>query len=94
MLLLTQPSPPVDPVTCAIGLRCDYSFLYLILRMPVPEATTAALSVGDIAALSDEQLAQFMQKHRSHNGDFDIPIQDGWDELSLHARNELAERLK
>ncbi|KAL3962948.1 hypothetical protein ACCO45_004471 [Purpureocillium lilacinum] len=62
--------------------------------MPVPEATTAALSVGDIAALSDEQLAQFMQKHRSHNGDFDIPIQDGWDELSLHARNELVERLK
>ncbi|KAJ6437890.1 protein kinase [Purpureocillium lavendulum] len=57
------------------------------------EATTATVSVDDIAALSDEQLAQFMQKHRSHSGDFDLPV-DGWDELSMHARNQLAERLK
>ncbi|KAJ6436650.1 protein kinase [Purpureocillium lavendulum] len=51
------------------------------------------VSVDDIAALSNEQLAQFMQKHRSHSGDFDLPV-DGWDNLSMHARNQLAERLK
>ncbi|KAJ6439222.1 MFS general substrate transporter [Purpureocillium lavendulum] len=57
------------------------------------EATTATLTVGDIAALSDGQLAQFMQKHRSHNGDFNLPV-DGWDKLSKDERNQLAERLQ
>ncbi|KHN96127.1 uncharacterized protein MAM_05975 [Metarhizium album ARSEF 1941] len=61
--------------------------------MPDSEATTATLSVGEPAALSEEQLAQLMEKHRSHNGDFDLPV-DGWDKLSLHARSQLAERLK
>ena len=61
--------------------------------MTDPEASTATLAVAEIAALSDEQLAQFMQKHRRHNGDFDLPV-DGWDKLSLHDRNQLAERLK
>ncbi|KJZ79925.1 hypothetical protein HIM_00639 [Hirsutella minnesotensis 3608] len=61
--------------------------------MPDREATIATLSVGDIAALTDAQLAQFMQKHRSHTGDYNLPV-DGWDKLSTHDRSQLAERLK
>ncbi|KAK4070040.1 hypothetical protein Purlil1_13558 [Purpureocillium lilacinum] len=57
------------------------------------ETTKATLSVTDVAALNDAELAQFMQKHRSHNGDFDLPV-DGWDKLSMLGRNQLAERLK
>lgn len=61
--------------------------------MPDLETTKATLSVTDVAALNDAELAQFMQKHRSHNGDFDLPV-DGWDKLSMLGRNQLAERLK
>ncbi|PFH62652.1 hypothetical protein XA68_12523 [Ophiocordyceps unilateralis] len=57
------------------------------------EETTETLSVAEVAALSDEQLAQFMQKHRRHNGNFSLPV-DGWDKLSSHDRSQLAERLK
>ncbi|KAL3957298.1 hypothetical protein ACCO45_007876 [Purpureocillium lilacinum] len=53
----------------------------------------ATPSVRDIAAFSDAQLAQFMRNHRCHDGDFELPV-DGWDKLPLHARNQLAERLK
>ncbi|UNI16685.1 hypothetical protein JDV02_003099 [Purpureocillium takamizusanense] len=56
-------------------------------------ATTETLSVHEIAALTDAQLAQFMLKHRRRDGDFDLPI-DGWDKLSTHDRKLLAERLK
>ncbi|KND91710.1 hypothetical protein TOPH_03815 [Tolypocladium ophioglossoides CBS 100239] len=61
--------------------------------MPARQMTNATLSVGEVAAFSDEQLAQFMQNHRRHNGDFDLPV-DGWDKLSMHDRHQLAERLK
>lgn len=50
-------------------------------------------SVDDIFTFSDAQLAQFMQHHRRQNGDFNLPI-DGWDKLSMHGRQQLAERLK
>ncbi len=61
--------------------------------MPGSEATNATHSVDDIANFSDAQLAKFMQDHRRDNGDFDLPV-DGWDKLSRHDRNQLADRLK
>lgn len=56
-------------------------------------STTSQLSVHEISALSDSELAQFMKKHRTANGDFALPV-DGWDKLSEDERNRLAERLK
>ena len=88
-----NPTLPYQPATdcCAFASRL---FIYgLIARMPGSEATTATRSVDDIANLSDAQLAKFMQDHRLHNGDFDLPV-DGWDKLSGHDRNQLADRLK
>lgn len=68
-------------------------FLRFYGRTSGTEAVMATPSVRDIAAFSDAQLAQFMQNHRRHDGDFELPV-DGWDKLPLHARNQLAERLK
>ncbi|KAK7397630.1 hypothetical protein QQX98_012997 [Neonectria punicea] len=61
--------------------------------MASPEPTSATLTVGDIAAFADTELAEFMKKHRRPNGDFDLPV-DGWDQLSKDERDQLAERLK
>ncbi|KID85143.1 ankyrin 2,3/unc44, partial [Metarhizium majus ARSEF 297] len=61
--------------------------------MASSEPIPATLTVDDIAAFSDSELAEFMKKHRRPNGDFDLPV-DGWDKLSKDDRNQLAERLK
>ncbi|KAJ2897766.1 hypothetical protein MKZ38_004389 [Zalerion maritima] len=53
----------------------------------------ATLSVGDVAAMNDAELAQFMQKHRLPDGDYDLPVH-GWDKLSRDERSRLAERLE
>ncbi|KAH7019654.1 hypothetical protein EDB80DRAFT_887294 [Ilyonectria destructans] len=58
-----------------------------------PEPIAATLSVDDIAGMSDAELAQFMEKHRCPDGDYDLPI-DGWDKRSKDERNELAGQLK
>ncbi|KAM5347255.1 hypothetical protein ACJ41O_010260 [Fusarium nematophilum] len=57
------------------------------------EVATAALSVHNVAAMGDAQLAQFMKNHRLLDGGYDLPI-DGWDKLSRGGRTRLAERLK
>lgn len=51
------------------------------------------VSVGEVAAMSDAELAQFMQRHRLPNGDYDLPV-DGWHRLSKDERGRLAERLE
>ncbi|KAH6982348.1 hypothetical protein BKA56DRAFT_585734 [Ilyonectria sp. MPI-CAGE-AT-0026] len=61
--------------------------------MTSPEATTAILTVDDIAALRNAELCEFIKKHRRPNGGFGLPV-DGWDKLSKDERNQLAERLK
>ncbi|KAJ4230716.1 hypothetical protein NW757_013981 [Fusarium falciforme] len=61
--------------------------------MPSAEAETAPVSVSEVAAMSDAELAQFMQKHRLPNGDYDLPV-DGWERLSKDERSRLAERLE
>ncbi|KAI9163526.1 hypothetical protein HJFPF1_05143 [Paramyrothecium foliicola] len=53
----------------------------------------ATVSVGEVTAMSDAELTQFMQKHRLPNGDYDLPV-DGWERLSEPERSRLAERLE
>ncbi|KAG5748613.1 hypothetical protein H9Q70_008726 [Fusarium xylarioides] len=53
----------------------------------------ATVSVGEVAVMNDAELAQFMQKHRLPDGDYDLPV-DGWDRLSKDERSRLAERLE
>ncbi|PNY24027.1 Uncharacterized protein TCAP_06028 [Tolypocladium capitatum] len=71
---------PYDPFLRTVGRMSDLE-------------TTATVSVDDIAAFSDAQLAQFMQKHRRQDGNFDLPVDD-WDRLSKMERKQLAERLQ
>ncbi|KAM3549396.1 hypothetical protein ARSEF4850_008876 [Beauveria asiatica] len=61
--------------------------------MASTETATVALSVDEIAAMSDTELGQFMTKHRHPNGGYELPV-SGWDKLSKDARGRLAERLK
>lgn len=61
--------------------------------MASTEAAAAAISVTDIAAWSDAELAQFMTKHRRPDGSYGLPV-DGWDKLSKDERARLAERLQ
>lgn len=51
------------------------------------------VSVDDIAAISDAELVQFLQKHRLSNGDYDLPV-DGWERLSENERSRLSARLE
>lgn len=57
------------------------------------EAATAALSVGEIAAMGDAELGQFMTKHRGPDGGYELPIY-GWDKLSKDTHDCLIKRLK
>ncbi|KAJ5009401.1 hypothetical protein K4K57_008860 [Colletotrichum sp. SAR 10_99] len=57
------------------------------------EAETTKVSVGDVALMSDAELAHFMKKHRLPSGDYDLPV-DGWDKLSRDDRSRLAGRLE
>jgi hypothetical protein len=61
--------------------------------MSFAETGRAAVSVGEVAAISDAELVQFMQKHRLPHGDYDLPV-DGWERLSEDERSRLAERLE
>ncbi|KAM3525833.1 hypothetical protein MY4038_007124, partial [Beauveria bassiana] len=54
---------------------------------------TVALSVDEIATISDTELGQFMTKHRHPDGGYELPV-NGWDKLSKDARDRLAERVK
>ncbi|KAF5024769.1 hypothetical protein F66182_3147 [Fusarium sp. NRRL 66182] len=56
-------------------------------------AATVTVPVGDVVAMSDAELAQFIQEHRLPGGDYDLPV-DGWDKLSKEERSRLAERLE
>ncbi|KPM39122.1 hypothetical protein AK830_g7449 [Neonectria ditissima] len=56
-------------------------------------AATVALSVDEIAAMSDTELGQFMTKHGHPDGGYELPV-NGWDKLSKDERGRLAERLK
>lgn len=51
------------------------------------------VSVDAIAAMSDAELAQFMEQNRTSGGNFELPV-DGWDQLSKDERSRLAERLQ
>ncbi|KAM6513367.1 hypothetical protein FALCPG4_015796 [Fusarium falciforme] len=62
-------------------------------NMASTEAATVALSVDEIAAMSDTELGQFMTKHRHPDGRYELPV-NGWDKLSKDERDRLAERLK
>ncbi|RDA91471.1 hypothetical protein CP533_4594 [Ophiocordyceps camponoti-saundersi (nom. inval.)] len=57
------------------------------------QVEAATLSVDDVVAMTDEQLTQFLQKHRRSNGDYKLTVTD-WSKLSLHDRNQLVERFK
>ncbi|KAG8426348.1 hypothetical protein J3459_008260 [Metarhizium acridum] len=62
-------------------------------NMASTEAVVVALSVDEIAAMSDTELGQFMTKHRHPDGSYELPV-NGWDKLSKDERGRLAERLK
>ncbi|KAI9674961.1 MAG: hypothetical protein M1817_001367 [Caeruleum heppii] len=55
--------------------------------------TAAPLATDEIAAFSDGELVQFMAKHRTADGGFQLPV-EGWDKLPEDERTHLAERLK
>ena len=81
------------------GLLSQYSpakesVLKVTERISPPQHTTTALSVQDLIAFSDAELAQRMEKHRDSNGGFVLPVTDGWHKLSKDERSHLAERLK
>ncbi|KPA35207.1 ankyrin unc44 [Fusarium langsethiae] len=61
--------------------------------MSFAETGRATVSVGEVAAISDAELVQFMQQHRLPYGDYDLPV-DGWERLSEDERSRLAERLE
>ncbi|KAI0193988.1 hypothetical protein EV127DRAFT_405609 [Xylaria flabelliformis] len=50
------------------------------------------ISVDELIAMSDAELAQFILQHRTPEGNFVLPVND-WDKLSRDERNRLAERL-
>ncbi|KAG5769707.1 hypothetical protein H9Q72_003112 [Fusarium xylarioides] len=56
-------------------------------------AAAVTVPVGDVVAMSDAELAHFIQTHRLPDGDYDLPV-DGWDKLSKEERSRLAERLE
>ncbi|KAH7031031.1 uncharacterized protein B0I36DRAFT_243505 [Microdochium trichocladiopsis] len=53
----------------------------------------AALSVGEISAMCDADLAEFMLAHRGDDGNFNLPIK-GLEKLSEDQRSALAQRLQ
>ncbi|KAI1108505.1 hypothetical protein F5Y14DRAFT_436046 [Nemania sp. NC0429] len=57
------------------------------------DSESVALSVDEIAALTDTELRQFMVRNRQPDGTFELPV-EGWDKLSKDERSRLAERLK
>lgn len=57
------------------------------------ELETKTVSVGQVAAMDDAELAQFLQSHRLPNGDYILPV-DGWERLSKDERGRLAARLE
>lgn len=57
------------------------------------EPTPSTLPVSELMAMSDDQLAQFMTKHRDSVGTYNLPV-DGWEKLSRDERERLASRLK
>ncbi|KID86448.1 hypothetical protein MGU_06260 [Metarhizium guizhouense ARSEF 977] len=61
--------------------------------MASAESVEAIVSVGEVFAMNDAELAEFMQRHRRPNGDYQLPV-DGWDKLSKDERSRLAERLE
>ena len=52
-----------------------------------------AVSVDDIASMSDIELGQFIVQNRAADGSFGLLV-DGWDKLSKEARTRLGERLQ
>lgn len=60
--------------------------------MPSPEPSVSTMSVGDVAAMSDTALVEFIQQHRGPDGNVVLPV-NGWDALSKDKRARLAERL-
>ncbi|KAK9438329.1 uncharacterized protein VB005_09337 [Metarhizium brunneum] len=61
--------------------------------MASAESVEAIVSVGEVFAMNDAELAEFMQGHRRPNGHYQLPV-DGWDKLSKDERSRLAERLE
>lgn len=57
------------------------------------ELTFATLTVGDIAAFTNIERAQFMRQHRRPSSDFGFPV-NSRDKLSKNEQSQLAERLK
>ncbi|KJZ68025.1 hypothetical protein HIM_12584 [Hirsutella minnesotensis 3608] len=58
-----------------------------------PELIPPPLSVDDILAFSDAELADFMQENRRPHGGYELPV-DGWEKLSSVQRKRLVRRLK
>ena len=61
--------------------------------MSSQEPCASALSLADVAAMSDAALAKFIEQHRCPDGNVMLPI-DGWEALSKHYRTLLPARLK
>lgn len=57
------------------------------------EPTPFTLPVSKLMAMTDDQLTQFMKKHRDSTGIYSLPV-DGWEKLSKDERERLASRLK
>lgn len=57
------------------------------------EITAHRLSVRDVLALDDAELADFMRRSRAADNGFNLDI-EGWDLLADDDQDHLAERLK
>lgn len=60
--------------------------------MAPSEPTTQALSIHDIAALSDAELDLFLEKNRRPEGGFELEVD--WTELPNGQRDIFAQRLR
>ncbi len=56
------------------------------------ESNTAALSLVDIIALNDAELAELMKNHRHPNGNIELHV-DGLDKVSEHERTAFTQRI-
>ncbi|KAM0417218.1 hypothetical protein ACHAPT_012795 [Fusarium lateritium] len=59
-----------------------------------PEAAPVTLPVSELVGMGDDELGQFIKEHRDAKGDYNLPVDDGWEKLSKDERDHLAGRLK
>lgn len=77
----------------ALSQDDDFWFLDRGTReIPSYDESEPNMTVDELDALNDADLAQFIEKNRQPDGSVDLPI-NGWDKLSNDERRCLAERL-